>query len=65
MRIPIAVLTMFFAGIPVQLASQSRPAASQSPDLLGIYTGMPIWRPGRSSRSIPRPCRWLQVRIQA
>jgi len=41
MRIPIAVLTMFFAGIPVQLASQSRPAASQSPDLLGIYTGMP------------------------
>jgi len=41
MRIPMAVLTMVLAGIAAQLPAQSQPATSQSPDLLGIYTGMP------------------------
>jgi hypothetical protein len=41
MRIQIATLVFALAGAATQSSAQSMPAASKTPDLLGLYTGMP------------------------
>ena len=40
MRVSIVVLSLVVAGIAAQLSAQNQPATAQTPDLLGIYTGM-------------------------
>jgi len=41
MRIPIAIVALALAGIAAQLPAQNQPATPTTPDLLGIYAGMP------------------------
>jgi hypothetical protein len=56
MHLSLAVL-MLAVAIAAPFPAQDRPAISQTPDLLGICSGMPYRRPGHSFRSVPRRSR--------